>query len=92
MFPERIRLTRPAANFFEDADEYDQRELDRIFVLIDADPFIDNKVKVLFNFPPIMGIMYVHPRFRLLYHHLGNDSISIVAIWRPSNATARFDG
>jgi len=59
--------------------------------MIGDDPYIDNKVKVVFNFPPIVGIMYVHPRFRLLYHHLRSGEISILAIWRPAPDTSRFD-
>lgn len=92
MFPENVKLTKPAAGFFEEASEDEQRELDRIFWLIGDDPYIDNKVKIVFNFPPIVGIMYVHPQFRLVYHHFKTDLISITAIWRPSPRTARFDG
>lgn len=91
MWPDNVKLSQPAAAFFEAASADEQRELDRIFVMIGDDPYIDNKVKVVFSFPPIVGIMYVHPQFRLVYHHFRRGEISILAIWRPSLTTARFD-
>lgn len=84
-----IELTAPAADFFNRASADDQRELDRIFTNIRQDPYIDNQVKLVFHYPPAAGVLYVHPQFGIFYHHVGNQKISIIAIW-PRRSMGRF--
>jgi len=78
--PEIFLTEDPGKVFWDQAPAEMQRELDRVFGLIKSNPWIDNKVKFVFNYPPLVGILYNHPEFQILYHHL-KERISVVAIW-----------
>jgi hypothetical protein len=81
--PEVFITEDPGAVFWDQAPADIQRELDRVFGLIRSDPWIDGKVKHVFNYPPIVGVLYDHHDFQILYHHLNNGTIVILAVWPP---------
>jgi len=53
----------------------------RLFSLIQADPAIDNRVKLVLVRPPAVYTVYASPRFWIVYHVVGNV-VSILKVGR----------
>ena len=73
-------LQPPARRFYDSCNEAERLELDRILDSICVDPFIDNEVKLSFDYAPAVAVLYYDGWFWLVYHAMNNWTLSVLNI------------
>ncbi len=87
---DREAFYRPsAARAFEQLDEDDQRELDRIVQNICINPYIQAPLKVAFPMPPVILTLYNDGAYWVLYHLPTNTRVDIFMIGVAPKAPPR---
>jgi hypothetical protein len=76
-----LSLTRPARNQFALLSAPDRLAVRRLLGLIQLDPSIDNRSKIVFPMPPGVFTAYVTSQFWIVYHVIG-PAIRVISIWR----------
>lgn len=82
----RAFLQEPAQRFLDGLSDLETRKVRRLIWLIELDPFVDGKVKIMVDMHPIVFTVYCHPDYWIMYHMSTDYRISVDAIspaWPP---------
>lgn len=78
-------LEPAARRVYEACTDEEREELDRLFTLIEVDPWVDGVVKVTVDMPPAVFVVYRHPRRRIAYAGPNRGRIAVIAIARQES-------
>lgn len=74
------RWSKPAERFIAGLSPEGRRALIRAVNNICLNPWIDNRTKISFPFPPAHFTLYHDSDFWILYHIVGNDELVIMNV------------
>jgi len=75
-----VRLLEPAETFLRGLEPAERERVGRLLDLLEVDPRIDGRNKILVTIPPVGFSCYVDPEFWILYHIVENDIVSVLNI------------
>ena len=77
-----VRLLGPAETFLRGLEEDDREHVGRLLDLLEQDPRIDGRNKIIVMIPPVGFSLYADSRFWILYHIVQNTTVSVLNIDR----------
>lgn len=83
-----LQVTANVLPFLRGLGPDDRREIRRLLGIIQADPYVDNRAKIVLPRPPAVFTVYVSPRFWIVYRLVGNSLITVYNVGWASTPPA----